>query len=115
MLLDFNWIPCGVCPCVTGLAIFDSVIGSGGDQIHREFIVFDNAQVYPEYVIYFTVWYCTRKEVVDWADSGNDYNNTGEDKNIRISQAHCHKLIYILVVKVDNYNIEWTLNHRGKK
>jgi hypothetical protein len=32
---------------------FDSVLGSGGGQVHREFIVYDRTQIYPEYIIYF--------------------------------------------------------------
>ena len=31
----------------------DSVVASGGTQVHREFIVYDRSQVYPEYVIYY--------------------------------------------------------------
>ena len=31
----------------------DSVVASGGSQVHREFIVYDRAQTYPEFIIYF--------------------------------------------------------------
>jgi len=32
---------------------FDSVLASGGTQVHREFIVYDRHQTYPEFIIYF--------------------------------------------------------------
>jgi hypothetical protein len=32
---------------------FDSVVARGGSQVHREFIVYDRNQVYPEFVIYY--------------------------------------------------------------
>ena len=32
---------------------FDSVVASGGTQVHREFIVYDRPQTYPEFIIYF--------------------------------------------------------------
>lgn len=32
---------------------FDSVLASGGTQVHREFMVYDKTQVYPEYIIYY--------------------------------------------------------------
>ena len=31
----------------------DSVVASGGTQVHREFIVYDRHQVYPEFIIYY--------------------------------------------------------------
>jgi hypothetical protein len=37
---------------VTGVP-FDSVVASGGTQVHREFIVYDRAQTYPEFIIFF--------------------------------------------------------------
>lgn len=33
--------------------IYDSVVASGGSQIHREFVVYDRHQVYPEFIIYY--------------------------------------------------------------
>ena len=33
---------------------FDSVLASGGAQVHREFIVYDRNQVYPEFIVYYT-------------------------------------------------------------
>jgi hypothetical protein len=32
---------------------YDSVVASGGAQVHREFIVYDRHQIYPEFIIYF--------------------------------------------------------------
>ena len=32
---------------------FDSVLASGGTQVHREFIVYDRTQIYPEFIIYY--------------------------------------------------------------
>ena len=32
---------------------YDSIVACGGGQIHREFIVFNNAQVYPEFIVNF--------------------------------------------------------------
>ena len=32
---------------------FDSVLASGGTQVHREFMVYDKNQVYPEYIVYY--------------------------------------------------------------
>lgn len=37
----------------SGGAAFDSVLASGGAQVHREFIVYDRNQVYPEFIIYY--------------------------------------------------------------
>ena len=37
-----------------GGGTFDSIVACGGTQIHREFIVFENAQVYPEFTVHFT-------------------------------------------------------------
>jgi hypothetical protein len=31
----------------------DSVLGAGGTQFHREFIVYDRNQIYPEYIVYY--------------------------------------------------------------
>ena len=36
-----------------GGATYDSVVASGGNQKHREFIVYDRHQVYPEFIIYY--------------------------------------------------------------
>ena len=36
-----------------GGATYDSVVASGGNQVHREFIVYDCHQVYPEFIIYY--------------------------------------------------------------
>ena len=33
--------------------IYDSVVASGGSQVHREFIVYDRHQIYPEFLIYY--------------------------------------------------------------
>jgi len=33
--------------------LHDSVVACGASQVHREFIVFDNSQVYPEYIVHF--------------------------------------------------------------
>lgn len=32
---------------------YDSVLASGGSQVHREFMVYDKNQVYPEYIVYY--------------------------------------------------------------
>ena len=37
-----------------GGGTFDSVLASGGAQVHREFIVYDRNQVYPEFIVYYT-------------------------------------------------------------
>ena len=39
-----------------GGGTFDSVLASGGAQVHREFIVYDRNQVYPEFIVYYTRW-----------------------------------------------------------
>ena len=45
--------PGNAAPHSRGGGAFDSTVACGGMQVHREFIVFDNAQVYPEFTILF--------------------------------------------------------------
>ena len=36
-----------------GGGTYDSVLASGGTQVHREFIVYDRNQAYPEFIIHY--------------------------------------------------------------
>ena len=51
--------PCRQCSstrCSQHPQTFDSVVADGGSFSHREFVVYDRAQCYPEYVITYKAW-----------------------------------------------------------
>ena len=53
---DLKRPPCKVCTtnvCINHQELYDSVMANGGDFEHREFVIYDRYQSYPEYLIWY--------------------------------------------------------------